>query len=133
MTEAAKYFPDPNTFIPERWTTRPDLLLNRDAFAPFSLGSFPFPSFLAPPVFPTPLFQSFLNNRFSFIGPFNCVGRNLALLQLRIALALVTRKFDIELATGETGRGLMEESVDAFTMTTGALWLVFKERETGKA
>ena len=46
-----KYFPQPNEFIPERWTTRPDLLLNKDAFAPFSLGktSIPFDLFFLSP------------------------------------------------------------------------------------
>lgn len=35
---ASKHYHLPNSFIPERWTTQPNLLINREAFAPFSLG-----------------------------------------------------------------------------------------------
>lgn len=31
-------FPRPNEFIPERWTTSPELLVNKVAFIPFSTG-----------------------------------------------------------------------------------------------
>lgn len=31
----------PNEFIPERWTTRPELVLNRSAFVPFGTGKLP--------------------------------------------------------------------------------------------
>ena len=62
-------------------------------------------------------------------GPFNCIGRNLALLQLRTAICLITRKFDISLATSvEEAKRVESESVDNFTMSTGPLWLVFRER-----
>jgi cytochrome P450 len=34
-----RYFEDPNTFIPERWTDeKSDMILDRTAYAPFSLG-----------------------------------------------------------------------------------------------
>lgn len=39
-------YPEPDSFIPERWYSRPDLVKHPDAFAPFSMG------------------------------PFNCIGRN---------------------------------------------------------
>lgn len=31
-------FKDPHSFVPERWTTRPDMILDKRAFAPFGLG-----------------------------------------------------------------------------------------------
>lgn len=37
---APKAFVAPNEFIPERWTTRPQLVLNKKAFCPFSLGRY---------------------------------------------------------------------------------------------
>lgn len=43
MTEyclAPRAFVAPNEFIPERWTTRPELILNKKAFCPFSLGRY---------------------------------------------------------------------------------------------
>lgn len=33
-----KYWRYPNEFIPERWTTRPELIIDRRAFLPFSYG-----------------------------------------------------------------------------------------------
>ena len=38
---ASKHYHLPDSFIPERWTTQPNLLINREAFAPFSLGKSP--------------------------------------------------------------------------------------------
>jgi hypothetical protein len=36
LAEAA--YVDPERFIPERWSTRPELIRNKNAFFPFSLG-----------------------------------------------------------------------------------------------
>ncbi|KAE9968960.1 hypothetical protein BLS_005568 [Venturia inaequalis] len=36
---------DPERFIPERWSTRPELIKNKNAFLPFSLGKTDFPIF----------------------------------------------------------------------------------------
>jgi tryprostatin B 6-hydroxylase len=33
-------FPNANEFIPERWTTSPELLKNKAAFIPFLIGMF---------------------------------------------------------------------------------------------
>lgn len=33
-------FIEPNTFIPERWTSKPELIKDASAFAPFSMGEF---------------------------------------------------------------------------------------------
>ncbi|KAI0206650.1 vera protein [Astrocystis sublimbata] len=63
------YWPHPNDFIPERWTVpKGDELypVNNLAWAPFS------------------------------IGPRNCIGLELALIELRIVAVLVARRFDIE-------------------------------------
>lgn len=34
----SKYWKQPHEFIPERWTTRPDLIIDRRAFVPFHYG-----------------------------------------------------------------------------------------------
>ena len=47
----------PHEFIPERWTTRPELVREKGAYAPFSLGGY------------------------------NCIGRGLALMTLRGTVA----------------------------------------------
>lgn len=36
---AEKAYVDPNSFIPERWSTKPELVKDKDAFFPFSLGT----------------------------------------------------------------------------------------------
>jgi cytochrome P450 len=43
-------FQRPNNFIPERWTTKSDMILNRSAYMPFSMGSFISPIFITIPV-----------------------------------------------------------------------------------
>ncbi|KAI0409159.1 vera protein [Xylaria palmicola] len=63
------YWPRPDEFLPERWTApEGDALhpVNHNAWAPFS------------------------------IGPRNCIGMELALIELRIISVLISRRFDIE-------------------------------------
>ncbi|KAJ5052122.1 uncharacterized protein L3040_001881 [Drepanopeziza brunnea f. sp. 'multigermtubi'] len=61
-------FAHPGDFIPERWTTRPELVLNRHAFIPFSTGIT------------------------------NCPGRKLAMMELRDVVARVLHEFEPRLA-----------------------------------
>ncbi|KAK7187825.1 benzoate 4-monooxygenase cytochrome P450 [Paraphaeosphaeria sporulosa] len=63
-------FLDPDEFIPERWTTRPDLVINKDAFIPFSTG------------------------------PYDCVGKRLAYMEMRSVIARIVDEFDIHLPDG---------------------------------
>ncbi|KAI0976356.1 cytochrome P450 monooxygenase-like protein [Xylaria arbuscula] len=93
-----KAFVAPNEFIPERWTTRPELILNRKAFTPFSQGRFA------------------------------CIGRNLALNELRAVISKAVLEFGIAFAPGETGRALLEDSKDIFTMSLAKLELSFTKR-----
>lgn len=74
------YFPDPFKFRPERWIESPDspteaIALARRAFNPFSIGTR------------------------------QCIGRNLAYLQLKLTLAHLLFKFDLREAKDEMGRG----------------------------
>lgn len=78
----SSYFPDPYTFLPERWlsdqTRNPyfeKLDIARKAFAPFQLGSRA------------------------------CVGKGLALRELHIALGYVIWRADFRVATSENGCG----------------------------
>ncbi|KAI1170903.1 vera protein [Nemania sp. FL0916] len=64
------YWPRPNEFVPERWMVPegdPLHPVHNSAWAPFSLG------------------------------PRNCIGMELALIELRIVAVLVSRRFDIEM------------------------------------
>ncbi|KAI9645352.1 hypothetical protein NHQ30_006088 [Ciborinia camelliae] len=50
-------FTSPNQFIPERWATRPELILDKLAYLPFSMGAY------------------------------NCIGKGLAMMELRSVVA----------------------------------------------
>jgi tryprostatin B 6-hydroxylase len=53
-------FVKPDEFIPERWSSQPELILRKDAFVPFSYGTY------------------------------NCTGRPLAMMQLRMVTVMVS-------------------------------------------
>jgi len=53
IQRSAASYVKPEDFIPERWTSQPELILNKKAFTPFS------------------------------IGPYGCVGKQLALNEIR--------------------------------------------------
>ncbi|KAL4786317.1 hypothetical protein BJX76DRAFT_355222 [Aspergillus varians] len=74
----------PNEFIPERWYSQPELVRNKAALAPFSLG------------------------------PFSCIGRPLALMNLRTTTAQLVMEFDVDFAPGEGGSRFLADSKDNF-------------------
>jgi tryprostatin B 6-hydroxylase len=88
----------PEEYIPERWTTEPDLVINKNAFFPFS------------------------------IGKFGCIGKQLALSELRTVLSKMVLEFDVAFAPGEDGTRLLTESKDNFTMSNAELNLIWTER-----
>ncbi|KAG8529675.1 uncharacterized protein KY384_005156 [Bacidia gigantensis] len=90
------------SFVPERWSTAPEMIKDKTAFAPFSLG------------------------------PYNCVGSRLALKELRLATSIIVQSFDVSLAPGETGHAITDDMQDIFTVMPGPLMLVFKKREGSK-
>jgi cytochrome P450 len=56
------------------------------------------------------------------------VGKQLALLELRIVIALIVSRFDISFAPGEDGTSLLRDSKDIFVWDIGRLELVFTLR-----
>ncbi|KXT03056.1 hypothetical protein AC578_693 [Pseudocercospora eumusae] len=84
-----------DSFVPERWYSKPEMIKHPDAFAPFSMG------------------------------PFNCIGRNLARMELRTLTAQLLLKYDVRFADGEDGTRLLTKTKDHFTVTVGQLDLVF--------
>jgi cytochrome P450 len=92
-------YPSADSFIPERWSSRPDLIKHKDAFQPFSSG------------------------------PFGCIGKNLALMEIRLLTTQLVTLFDVEFAPGETGKALLEKSTDHFTMGLAPMELVFSKRK----
>lgn len=71
-----------------------------------------------------------------FQGRFGCVGKNLALMEIRAVTAALLSRFDMRFANEERrsdvrkgeGEELEVELGDQFTMTVGKLELVFTER-----
>ncbi|CCM05078.1 uncharacterized protein FIBRA_07285 [Fibroporia radiculosa] len=89
-----RYFsPDPDRFWPERWLSRADadVVLNTSAFIPFSMG------------------------------PANCVGRPLALIEIRMVLAYMLQTFDIRFVSGFEPRVYEEQLQDLLVTRRGAL------------
>ncbi|KAG5767735.1 hypothetical protein H9Q72_004499 [Fusarium xylarioides] len=93
-------FVRPNDFIPERWTTQPDLVRDASAFAPFS------------------------------IGRYSCAGKQLGLLEVRHVLTQIVSKFDIRLAPNQTVEAFQDGLADGFTLLCPKLEMVFERRTT---
>ena len=99
MPTVDKSFARASEFVPERWYSMPEMVADKRAFTPFS------------------------------IGRFACVGKNLALAELRFVTALLVSKYDITFAPGEDGTRCWRDMKDQFTAAPGKLELVFTPRE----
>ncbi|KAM3544821.1 hypothetical protein ARSEF1564_002285 [Beauveria bassiana] len=91
-------FPRPNEFIPERWTTKPELVVDRSVFFPFS------------------------------VGKYSCPGRQLGLLELRHAIVEILKRYTVQLAPGFTSRDFEDGIVDRFSTEVSRLDLTFTKR-----
>ncbi|KAM7196765.1 Tryprostatin B 6-hydroxylase [Naviculisporaceae sp. PSN 640] len=99
MQRSEKAFVQPDEFIPERWTTKPELILDRAGFMPF------------------------------LVGPNNCVGKRLAWMVLRLIVANTVYHFKFRFAPGEDGKDIYEKAQNQLVLTPGPLNLVFEKRE----
>ncbi|KAE8415293.1 cytochrome P450 [Aspergillus pseudocaelatus] len=97
----SRAFERPDEFIPERWTTRPELVKDRSAFIPFSSG------------------------------PYACVGKRLALMELRRVVAMILYSYDVALAPGQSAKSFWEGQLDTFTLVAPSLKLIFTKRNPG--
>jgi cytochrome P450 family 628 len=87
-----RYFPQGDKFIPERWTgERPELLLDRRAYIPFGYGVH------------------------------SCVGKPLALREMRLTISSVARDFDLVFGESYEGAKFDEEIKDHMIVKLGAL------------
>lgn len=99
IQRSEKAFKNPLDFIPERWTTRPELVLHKNAFYPFSMGKF------------------------------SCIGKQLAYNEIRTVISMLVLNFDIEFASGEDGSKLLFENEDQFTLGCQPLHMVLQKRQ----
>ncbi|KAJ7438077.1 cytochrome P450, partial [Mycena galericulata] len=86
----SRYFsPNPDSFMPERWLAEdddPNFVLNNNAYIPFSTG------------------------------PANCIGKNIALLELRVVVAYLMQTFEMSFAEGYDARRWEADLKDHFTL-----------------
>ncbi|KAL5514533.1 hypothetical protein ACEPAG_1849 [Sanghuangporus baumii] len=96
-----RYFsPFPDSFIPERWIDNNiKFTTNTSAFIPFSTG------------------------------PSNCIGKNLAMLEMRMVVAAIVQKFDVRFAVDYDPRKWEEELQDFMAMNVGKLPVALNLRQ----
>lgn len=99
-----KYFsPRPDEFWPDRWILESrdsqDLVLDRNAFIPFSMG------------------------------PANCAGKYLAMLELRAVVSLFIMHFDMEFDDNFDPNTWLESLKDYFIMESGRLMVKLRVRK----
>ncbi len=63
------------------------------------------------------------------IGSYSCIGRVLAMIELRIVLSRIALNFDLAFAQGETGESFDKGAKDTFTLSVGELNLGFTRRD----
>ena len=62
-------------------------------------------------------------------GPYGCIGKGLAYMEVRLLTANILRRFDVRLADGETGEALLMRTKDHFTLGLGPLEMCFTQRK----
>ncbi|KAK1954598.1 cytochrome P450 [Colletotrichum sublineola] len=96
-----RLFSQADEFIPERWTTRPEMVIDPTVFVPFSTGQY------------------------------SCVGKQLGLMETRYCASQIIHRYDVEFAPKQTVRAFIEGQKDGFTLSLPELDLIFNPREGG--
>ncbi|KAJ5758202.1 Cytochrome P450 [Penicillium nucicola] len=94
-----RLFPRPNEFLPERWMAQSELVKDPSVFIPF------------------------------YTGPYSCVGKQLALMELRRVTAKIVTRYDVSFAEGQSEMDYLDGFRDAFTTVPASLKVVFTKRE----
>jgi cytochrome P450 len=92
MQRDPRYFEDPLDFMPERWTDeKPGAIIDKRAYAPFNIGAH------------------------------GCVGKTIAMTEMRTVAANLFRLFDVSFAEGEDGSTIANKTMDSFSLIVGKL------------
>ncbi|KAF5690423.1 pisatin demethylase cytochrome P450 [Fusarium circinatum] len=102
MYRDERCFEKPNEFIPERWTTRPELIKDASVYAPFSTGR----------------------------GV--CAGKQLGLMEMRYVLMDILSRYDIAFAPGTNPQAFIDGLRDCYTLELPKLDMVFTPRAGAK-
>ncbi|KAJ5737963.1 cytochrome P450 [Penicillium malachiteum] len=89
---------NPNEFIPERWYSRPDLMPDASSYVPFSIGTY------------------------------GCIGKPLAMMNLRATVARIVADFDVQMAPGTSLAAYDQGMKEHFTLAPSSLNLCFRKR-----
>jgi cytochrome P450 len=94
-------FVKPEGFIPELWSSRPELIWRKDAFFPFSYGAY------------------------------NCASKPMAMMELRMIIAMIVKRFTVSIPSGKeaVARRFIEDQADCFVMDIKELPLLLRERK----
>jgi len=109
-------FEDPDEFIPERWTTRPELVKDKSVYIPFNIGKY------------SEITPQWSNTTDTVLGPYACVGKRLAMLELRRVVAEILWRYDLTIAPGQTKAAFLDGKQDTFTTVSAPLHVNFTER-----
>ncbi|KAF4302301.1 putative benzoate 4-monooxygenase cytochrome P450 [Botryosphaeria dothidea] len=63
------------------------------------------------------------------LGAYQCPGKNLAMISMRIVLSRIAQQFDVSFAPGETGEVFDKEALDTFTTALPPVMMEFSERK----
>ena len=113
-------YQEPNRFLPERWYEYPEMAKNPSAFAPFLIGK---------PTKPTLVTSNrVLTMTCNSTGPYNCIGKPLALQTIRSTIAKLVCTFEIAFPPGEDGSGFEEGIKDRWILGVPKLPLTLLKR-----
>ncbi|KAK4447358.1 Tryprostatin B 6-hydroxylase [Podospora aff. communis PSN243] len=98
LHRSERAFVRPDDFILERWTSKPEYILDRSAFFPF------------------------------LVGPNNCVGKRVAMMVLRLVLSYTVQNYRFQFAPGEDGTAIYKEARNNLILKAGPLKVVFEKR-----
>lgn len=124
---ADKFFVKPYEFIPERWDSQPELIIERRGFFPFNGGTHKrLLSTLFSPVDKGEM-RSVINKIF-LTGRWSCVGQKLAMMTMRMFLAYTLWNYDFGFAPSEDGVAVHRDALNMLIVRPGNLELVFHKR-----
>ena len=124
-----------HSFIPEGTQTRVHFWsIHRDA------RNFSFPEafwperwLVAEGLEPPPAGEAFVHNANAFtpfsFGPYNCVGKNIALAEMKQLLCHLVQKLDVRLADGVDPEAYLRAAEDMFIYVVGELPVVVQRRD----